>query len=106
MSTYYVHAEHQWTYKVEADSPEDAEQIVADGDAGQGECTGYSIDSVTADEHGYEDDLRQPGQCKGCQRELEPGHNECTKCLLARIDTEHVARSSVLSVPGAGEAKP
>ena len=88
MTRYYVHVEHYWTYAIDADSPEDAEQIVIDGDGPHGECTGYSTAAVTLDEYGDGDDQRQPGRCKGCAKKLEPGRNECTTCLLARLDAE------------------
>lgn len=95
MREYYVHVEQYWTYKVTAASAEEAEQIVIDGDGPAGECTGYKTASVTATDDEFSDDLRLPLVCRGgCGKQLDPsGNDECTKCLLARLDAQAAARS-------------
>lgn len=55
---YYVHVQQFWTYEVTAESPEAAEQIVIEGDGPHGECTGWTTESVTADDDPCSTDLR------------------------------------------------
>lgn len=90
MTRYAVHMSQDWTYQVEADSPEAAAQTVDDGDAGPGECTGYSIEAVTlTGGHPTDEDLRSPVPCHGkCGTQLPASsYGECTRCLLKRVAT-------------------
>ncbi|MGW4469687.1 hypothetical protein ACWENQ_08440 [Nonomuraea sp. NPDC004354] len=43
---FIIRAAHYYEYRVTAEDADEAEQMLNEGDAGEGECTGYSVDEV------------------------------------------------------------
>lgn len=43
---YIIRASHFYEYRVMAEDADAAEQAMSEGDAGEGECTGYSVHEV------------------------------------------------------------
>jgi hypothetical protein len=91
-----VQVEQYWTYTIDADSPEEAVAELEYGHWPRGDCTGYSIEAVTnvGDYHG--DDLRLDRPCSGgCGQQIPANRNdECTKCLLRRLESRQRARAT------------
>ena len=63
---FVVRAELHFEYKVMAEDADAAAQIMADGEAGRGECVGYSVDAVvSASKAGryWDDDEDERAKC-------------------------------------------
>jgi hypothetical protein len=45
---FLVRVSHDYEYKVAAEDADEAEQIVQEGEAGDGECIGYSVNEVVS----------------------------------------------------------
>lgn len=97
---YLVNVRIDWSYEVEGESPEDAASSWEyDQSSYVGDCTGFSIESVTQPGDWNGDDLRADVPCRGgCGKALPASRNdECHDCLIARIVRENAPPRKVAS---------
>jgi hypothetical protein len=95
---YLVVVEHTFTYRVSAETPEEAAAVIDQGEyecAEQQEVIGSHVERVVAASGSWtDDDLRGPKKCAGgCGKKLAASdQNECTPCFLDRLRTERIQR--------------
>jgi hypothetical protein len=97
---FLVNVSIDWSYEVDADSPEDAaSNWEYDQAAYVGECIGFSVESVTHPGDWNADDLRADVPCRGgCGKQLPASRNdECRDCLINRAKRENAEHAKAAS---------
>lgn len=86
---YIVRATYYYEYKVTAENADEAERIVDDGEAGDGECTGLSVETVVSVDK--EDDWRaedERAKCV-CGHLFQSGHTGLWSGELTKFPKPH-----------------
>ncbi|WP_049568749.1 hypothetical protein [Nonomuraea sp. SBT364] len=77
--TYIIRATLDYEYKVQAESPDDAAQLMQDGESniGPGQCVGFTIEAVVSAERNgpyWHDEDDERAKCEDCKHLLYDGH--------------------------------
>lgn len=93
MTAYIVTTEVRYEHEVEADSPEEAAQLVEEGESGPGDSVDAAVVSVSAPLDREREDLREPAPCSGgCGKRIAAvDMNPCPECFLASLAARQAA---------------